>query len=46
MSSKYLDSVKQALKLQEEEKKLKEELEKENKKTGRKEKKQTGKKKI
>ncbi|MDR6405089.1 MULTISPECIES: hypothetical protein [Chryseobacterium] len=39
-SQKYQDSVKEALRLQEEEKKLKEELEKENKKKAEDEKKQ------
>jgi hypothetical protein len=40
-SQKYQDSVKEALKLQEQEKKLKEELEKENKKKAEDEKKKT-----
>lgn len=39
-SQKYQDSVKEALKLQEQEKKIKEELEKENKKKAEEEKKQ------
>lgn len=39
-SQKYQDSLKQALKLQEQEKKMKEELEKENKKKAEEEKKQ------
>lgn len=41
-SQQYQDSVKEAIKLQEEEKKLKEELEKENKKKAEEEKKKTG----
>ncbi|WP_449400121.1 hypothetical protein [Chryseobacterium wanjuense] len=40
-SQQYQDSVKEALRLQEEEKKLKEELEKENKKKAEEEKKKT-----